>query len=56
MVDTQEPWVKKLFPELKPGEVEQVKLNLEEFLNCVLDVVIQTTNKSENDHSDKTNL
>lgn len=52
MVDDQKSWVQKLFPELKPEEVEQVGLNLEEFLNTVLDVVIEINNKSENDHPD----
>ena len=56
MIKHQENWVEKIFPELKPDEVEQVRLNLEEFLNNVLDCVIELNNKSEDDHTDKNHL
>lgn len=55
MITDQKSWVEKIFPELKPEEVEQVEFNLEEFFNSILDVNIETNNKSENDHPDNNN-
>ena len=45
MVERQESWIKKLFPELAPAEVDQAENNLREFLESVLDIFQQINNK-----------